>query len=179
MNTRRSPNIAILSGAVFALLLVVALPASAQSSQKGEVEAYVREWYEAWASGDVDRIARVDVLGPGFGVRTFDARPVGSPEFYKRLVESFLSEMEYYKIWLDKIETAVDGDIGLAWGVHTEEFRVRGRSPEKIRVRFTMTLQRGPAGWRPILVHRDAQPFGSDGRYLPGLENSAAAPPPR
>lgn len=75
--------------------------------------------------------------------------------------------MESYRIRLDELHTKVDGDIGLVWGVHAEEFQVRGRSPEAIRVRFTHALRWEGHAWRNLLMHRDAQVFDSGGRYIP------------
>jgi hypothetical protein len=75
--------------------------------------------------------------------------------------------MEYYRIRLDELHTSVDGDIGLVWGVHTEEFQIRGRTPEAIRVRFTNALRWDGQTWRNLLMHRDAQVFDASGRYIP------------
>lgn len=82
-------------------------------------------------------------------------------------LRSFLASLEYDRPTLDELHTAVDGDIGLAWGSYTEDFKVRGRAPEKVRARFTLTLKHDTSGWRPLLYHRDIQPFDEKGGYIP------------
>ena len=83
---------------------------------------------------------------------------------------TFLASVEYYRVTAYEVHTAVDGDLGLAWGFFTEEFHVRGRVPEKVGVRFTTALKREAGTWRQLLFHRDAQPFGDDGSYIPAKE---------
>lgn len=100
--------------------------------------------------------------GVGYGFRTHAARqPSAVPS-----MEAFGSAMDYFRITLDELHTEVVGDIGLAWGMHTEEFRVRGQPPETVRVRFTNTLRWHGARWRNLLYHRDAQVFDAAGRYI-------------
>ena len=73
---------------------------------------------------------------------------------------------EYYRLYLNEVHTQVDGDIGLAWGVHTEVFKVRGQPAESVRVRFTNTLRWNGDTWKNLLFHRDAQVFDENGRYI-------------
>jgi len=95
--------------------------------------------------------------GVGYGFRTFGARG-GTPDS--------IPNMEFWRVTLDELHTSVVGSVGLAWGVHTEEFKVQGQPPETVRVRFTNTLRWTGEGWKNLLYHRDAQVFGEDGRYL-------------
>jgi hypothetical protein len=74
--------------------------------------------------------------------------------------------MEYWHVTLDELHTSVVGGIGLAWGVHTEEFKMKDAPPETVRVRFTNTLRWDGQRWENLLYHRDAQVFGENGRYL-------------
>jgi ketosteroid isomerase-like protein len=75
--------------------------------------------------------------------------------------------MKYYRISIDELQTDVSGDVGLAWGVHKEEFQVKGRRAEKVRIRFTMTFRYVGQRWRTLLYHRDIQQFHEDGTYIP------------
>ena len=80
----------------------------------------------------------------------------------------FFASLEYYDLELEEMHTAVYEDVVVAWGFHTEEFQHRGRDPESYRVRFSMTMLREDDGsLRTILSHRDIQPFGEQGRYVP------------
>jgi hypothetical protein len=82
-------------------------------------------------------------------------------------LQSWLGQFEHYTITVEQVETAVDGDIGLAWGFYKEEFALRGREPEVICGRFSEVMRRDPSGWRTLLYQRDTQPFDSAGRYVP------------
>jgi ketosteroid isomerase-like protein len=128
------------------------------------VEGWVREWVSAYTSHDVDAIVRLDPPAPGFGYRDLQMRAINRP--VREALKAFFGNMDYYRIELNEIHTAVDGDVGLAWGFFTEDFRQKGRSPERLRVRFTQTLKYEPNGWRTLIFHRDVQPFDQQGKYL-------------
>jgi ketosteroid isomerase-like protein len=128
------------------------------------VESWVRELVSAYTAHDIDTIVRLDPPSPGFGYRTLQSRSTSRP--VQDLLSAFFSNMDYYRIELNEVHTAVDGDIGLAWGFFTEDFREKGRSPERLRVRFTQTLKYEPSGWRTLLFHRDVQPYDEHGLYL-------------
>lgn len=128
-----------------------------------DVEQQVRASLAAWNAGDLDRIVDTPGLsnndGIGFGWRTKDPRVGESREYQLETIRPFFATVEYYRITDEEIHTAVDGDVGLAWGFFTEDFQVRGRAPEKIRVRFTTVFKREGGRLRQILFHRDAQSF--------------------
>ena len=156
---------------VVSVLLFATATASAQAITPSDVEQQVRASLLVWNTRDPVKI--LDTPGPsnnrgfGFGYRTRDARPGQSREEERGVIEKFLTTAEYYRATLDEIRTAVDGDIGLAWGVFTEEFHIRGRTPERVRVRFTTALKREGRAWRQLVFHRDAQPFDENGNYIP------------
>jgi hypothetical protein len=104
--------------------------------------------------------------GVGFGFRSFAARQPASAAAATQSIDQFASGMEYYRITLNELQAKVDGDIGLAWGVHTEVFQVKEQPPESVRVRFTNTLRWDGRSWKNLLYHRDAQPFTANGRYI-------------
>ena len=145
----------------------------AQRERAGEeltlsLEQWIRRGFEfSWQSGQPmrDEVRQVwsqlGSGGVGYGFRTFQARvaPPGS-----------IPSMQYWRVTLDELHTSLVGDIGLAWGVHTEEFKVQGQPPETVRVRFTNTLAWNGQQWESLLYHRDAQAFGEDGRYLKARE---------
>jgi len=142
-----------------------------QGITQSDVEQQVRASLSVWNTGDPMRI--VETPGPGgnrgsgFGYRTRAPRAGQSREDEMAVIRTFLASAEYYRATLDEIHTAVDGDIGLAWGFFTEQFHVRGRAPEKVRIRFTTVLKREAGTWRQLLFHRDAQPFDDKGNYIP------------
>ncbi|MEJ2502984.1 MAG: hypothetical protein P8177_06650 [Gemmatimonadota bacterium] len=150
--------------ALLALGLLSPVGASAQTVTAASLEQWIRGGYElSWESGQPmsDQVRHVWSQlgrgGVGYGFRTFRPRR-GPPDSVPR--------MEYWRVTLDELHTSVVGTIGLAWGVHTEEFRVEGQSPETVRVRFTNTLRWNGEDWENLLYHRDAQAFGDDGRYV-------------
>ena len=157
-----------------ALFPTPARMAWAQGITPSDVEQQVRASLSAWNYGDPTEI--VGTPGPGvsgeggvgFGYRSEAARR-RSVEEQLAIVRGFLASAEYCRVTVNEVYTAVDGDVGLAWGVFTEEFHVRGRAPEKVRVRFTSTFKREAGRWRQLLFHRDAQPFDDKGKYIPSV----------
>lgn len=148
-------------------LFGIVLSASAQPPTPGMVEEHMKAWYAAWASKDPDTVARIEPPANGFGFRALAPRSLATPraENLERIRNFFVS-MEYFRIELNELHTAVDGDVGLAWGFHTEDFKIKGQAPEKVRVRFSVTLKRERNSWRTLFYHRDIQPFDERGRYI-------------
>jgi len=169
LNARTSAWVAMAS--VAGLLFVAQAPVlSAQEITASDVEQAVRTLFAAWNSGDPMRFAELDLqtTGSGFGYRNRAPRAGGRSQEERLLrLRAFFSSKDYFRIELDEIHTAVDGDVGLAWGFFTEDFQVRGQEPEKVQVRFTFTLKRDADGWRNLLYHRDVQPFDEEGSYIP------------
>ena len=160
------------------MLLLLCLPVASptEGATREEVAEAVRSGYASWDSGDVDAILNMhDPKAVGFGYRTAPGREWSTlgEEENKRRLERFYEQMEYYSIELEELHTSVEGDVGLAWGVHVEDYKVKGRPPEKARVRFTLVLRNSAEGWRRVLYHRDIQPFDEHGRYL--IEHTKAS----
>lgn len=154
--------------AFLTLGLVFPTALSAQTVTAKSLEQWIRSGYEfSWKNGQPmrDEVRQVwsqlGSGGVGYGFRTFQAR-AGTPDA--------VPSMEYWRVTLNELHTSVVGDIGLAWGVHTEEFKVKGQPPETIRVRFTNTLRWNGQHWENLLYHRDAQVFGENGRYFKARE---------
>jgi hypothetical protein len=154
--------------AFLTLGLVSPVALSAQAVTAASLEQWIRSGYEfSWKSGQPmpDQVLRVwrqlGSGGAGYGFRTFQARE-GPPDSVPR--------MEYWRVRLNELHTSVVGNIGLAWGVHTEEFKPKGQPPETVRVRFTDTLRWDGQRWEGLLYHRDAQLFGENGKYLKARE---------
>ena len=162
----------IVALSVFMFSLAIPHLAFSQTDSRESLESHLREWYAAFDSGDASRTAAIDVQGPGFGIRTHDARPPASKAQYGEKLKQFFSQFSYYRIRIGELRTEIVGDTGLAWGVHSEDFQVIGRKPEKVRVRFTMTLRYEASGWRILLFHRDCQSFDEKGRYVPSFDGS-------
>jgi len=140
-------------------VLAIALPvaASAQATSSASLEQWIRSGYEfSWEKGqpmpaEVRAVwSQLGSGGVGYGFRTFAARN-GVPDS--------VPSMESWRVTLNELNTSVAGDIGLAWGVHTEEFRMRGQPLQTVRVRFTNTLRWDGERWVNLLYHRDAQVF--------------------
>jgi ketosteroid isomerase-like protein len=160
-------------GFQFAIVILAVLSASNGSAQSATVqqqaEAWIRKDYAAWNQGDQAAIVKNAGFTVGFGFRTLAPRGVDPipPEELKRIVKAFFDSMEYYHIKLHELHTKAYGDVVVAWGFHTEDFRIRGKPPEVVRVRFTATLRKTPNGWQTLISHRDIQPFDKQGRYIP------------
>lgn len=137
---------------------------------ESEFASLVRARYAAWSAGDRKAITEAsDGFTIGFGFRTREAR--GSDPIPKaairRAVDGLLDSMVYYRTDVEELHTRAFGNVVVAWGFHTEDFQVRGRAPERIRVRFSTTAIKTADGWRELIGHRDAQPFDERGIYLP------------
>ncbi len=145
--------------------------AAAQNRDLGaDMEESYRTGLVAWANADIDLITSGQGSAAGFGFRSLAPRGVGDTAagFPRELLEVFFASMEYYNLRLDEIHTSVHDNVGVAWGFHTEEFQRRGMEPEAYRVRFSFTIIRGEDGeLRQVLSHRDIQPFGDNGGYVP------------
>ena len=153
---------------LLALGFIFPAAASAQAMNAASLEQWIRSGYEfAWESGQPmrDEVRQVwSQLGSGgigYGFRTFRAREA-TPDS--------VPVMEYWRVVLNELHTSMAGEIGLAWGVHTEEFKVQGEQPESVRVRFTNTLRWDGQRWENLLYHRDAQVFGENGTYVKARE---------
>ena len=140
--------------------------AAAQTPSDTALAEWVRRGYDLGTPESRDIWRELGWSGVGFGFRTFASREAASEEAFGQQFSAFATMMEYYRIRLEELHTRVDGDIGLVWGVHTEEFQIRGRAPESIRVRFTNALRWDGQTWRNLLMHRDAQVFNAGGRYI-------------
>jgi hypothetical protein len=146
--------------------------AHAQKGAAPDLEQHHRAVVAAWNANDPARIVEAEgigngVSGAGFGYRARDFRNPRSKEDDLAALRKFFASLERYRITQEDIHTSVDGNIGLVWGFFTEDFQIRGRAPEKVRVRFTETLKRDTGGWHELLYHRDGQHFDDKGSYIP------------
>lgn len=141
--------------------------ASASSLEEWIRSGFAFEWRSGEAMPEEARQvwSRLGRGGVGYGFRTFEARMDSAGAAVDSAAQALVASMEYWRVTLDELHTSAVGDIGLAWGVYTEEFKAKGRRPETVRVRFTNTLMRDGRGWENLLYHRDAQAFGEDGSY--------------
>lgn len=132
------------------------------SAKDGKTPDVTREVMEVWGE--------LGWSGTGYGFRTFAARKAAPGASTEKGIQSFASIMDYFTIRLDELHSSIVGDIGLVWGVHTEEFKVKGQPAETVRVRFTNTLKWDGRSWKNLLYHRDAQVFDDRGRYVRGSQ---------
>lgn len=164
------------------LLLALILPlggfAQTKLPTKEDVEKEIRGRWDLFNARNLDALVQDSHMGFGFGWRTaaarstewsdLDARDVATRgnEAVRDAMKRFLDSMDYYHCTIQELQTSVEGDIGLAWGLYIEDFKIKGRPAEKARVRFTQTMKKEGNIWRPLLYHRDIQPFDEHGRYL-------------
>ena len=148
-----------LLGTVLFAGLGLALPSAAISQEvtAADLEDWIRSGYEFnWEAGQPmpDEVRAVwrqlGSGGVGYGFRTFAVRR-GPPDS--------VPQMTTWRVTLDELNTSVVGEIGLAWGVHVEEFTEQGMPRRVVRVRFTNTLRWDGQRWVNLLYHRDAQEF--------------------
>jgi ketosteroid isomerase-like protein len=135
---------------------------------KEDVAEAVRAWCTAWQTRDMQTIIAMEARAGGFGFRPFTRRDHianARGEARERQLERFFNQKESYSLVLEDCETAVVGDVGLAWGTYLETWQDQGHPPEQARVRFSKVLTRGESGWEVVLYHRDIQPFTAEGRY--------------
>jgi ketosteroid isomerase-like protein len=136
---------------------------------KEDVAEAVRAWCHAWHTRDVQSILAMEARAVGFGFRPFvwRAHVTRGEAQDRQALERFFSQLEVYSLVLEDFETAVTGDIGLAWGTFLEQWQEQGQPPEQACVRFSKVLTKGAQGWQVLLYHRDIQPFADDGRSTP------------
>ena len=152
------------------VLVFLPLPALGQSADlEDRAEAVIRAAYEAWNDADVSALASGSGWATGFGFRTEAPRGVEAPPpgYLAAALNQFFESLEYYRVTIDELNLSSHGDVVMAWGFHTEDFKHHGREPEVIRVRFSTTMILENGEFRSLLSHRDAQPFDAEGRYIP------------
>ncbi len=139
-------------------------------SEEG-LETYLREQYDAFDQGNAEAVDSGWFIG--YGYRSKMPRAEIEEEMRLSFTQLFFDVMEYYSIKIDELNVAVDGDTGLTWGFHSEDFQMKGQEPEKLRVRFSMTLKHdADQGWKVIMGHRDIQPFDENDMYIPSHNNA-------
>ena len=135
------------------------------------IRAKVDKFYAAYNAGDIEAIAEQSLgFEAGFGFRTQLPRRTEdkalSGNEIAELMKPFFDQMEYYDLWIDDISIEVHRNVSIAWGFHLESFKIKGREPVKVRVRFTQSFMLGEDGeMETLLCHRDIRQFGEDGRY--------------
>ena len=138
---------------------------------KEEVAEAVRAWCHAWHTRDIETLLVMEAPSFGFGFRPFTPRDhvIAGEAGRSEKFERFFGRMDAYSLVPEDVETAVVGEVGLAWGTFLEMWQDKGQPPEQARVRFSKVLTRGAQGWQVLLYHRDIQPFADDGRYPKAL----------
>ncbi len=132
-----------------------------------ELETRILAGYEAWNRADLDSIKGGQLGGFGFRTKAVRTHNNLADDVRRQRLEAWFDKMEHYEIEVEDLQVSVVSDIGLAWGFHVEDFQVKGRPPERIRVRFSGTYRRAEDGqWQKLFFHRDIQDFDENGRYL-------------
>jgi len=129
------------------------------------LESYLRQQYDAFDKG---RVEDIDAgWFTGYGYRNIAPRAALDQSMLSQFNQMFFSMMERYSIRIDELHCKIEGNIGLTWGFHTEDFQMKGRAPEKVKVRFSMTLKYENNKWQVLMGHRDIQAFDANGMYMP------------
>ena len=150
--------------ALFAMILVPLSAASGQTLTHAMIESHIRAILAAYSAHDAETVARLDPPAPGYGFRTMPARRADRP--YIDGLKTFFGSLDYYRIELNEVQSSVDGNVAVAWGFWTEDFREKGRNPETVRVRFSFTFKYDGSRWQTLFYHRDNQKFDAQGAYL-------------
>jgi ketosteroid isomerase-like protein len=145
---------------------------------KEAVATAVRAWCQAWHTQDIQTILAMEAQAVGFGFRPLAWRDhtARGETHDQHVLERFFGQKVSYSLVPEDFETAVTGDLGLAWGTFLEAWQDTGQAPEQARVRFSKVLTQGARGWQVLLYHRDIQPFTDAGRYPKTLTRVAPAP---
>jgi hypothetical protein len=132
MIINRVPRAAAMRASIFvALSIACARVAFGQAPPADSLEQWVRRGYVLGTPESRTIWRELGWNGVGFGFRTFAARRPSTDASFAQSVDQFTSALNYYRIHLDELQTTVEGDIGLAWGVHTEVFQVKGQAPDQ------------------------------------------------
>lgn len=156
--------------ALVASVTVSVAVAAQTDSLVAELESLYRTELAEWSSKDIDAITSRGNALAGFGYRLEARRgvPGGLTKWSPDFLTTFFNSLEYYHANLKELHAEAYGDVVVAWGFLSEDFKHRGRRPERYTVRFSETLRRGADGTLlTILSHRDIQPFDESGRYIP------------
>jgi len=158
------------------IFTISTLPFAQSNSDPTEesLKASVEEGYLAWSE------RRTEDIDPGysrgFGFRAKSPRSSNDkvPDVIedwtrKKFLARWLDQMENYRTYIENMRFEIDGNVGMMWGFHIEEFKRKGKPPEKVRVRSSATYLYDPESnkWRTLLSHRDIQVFDDSGEYVP------------
>ena len=83
------------------------------------------------------------------------------------MLQAFFDSVDFYEISDVDWHGSIDGDTAIESGSFIESFQHKGRSAERVRVRFTEVSVRRDGEWKHIWAHRDAQQFDEQGSYIP------------
>ena len=128
------------------------------------LEAYLRKQYDAFDKGRPEDIDAGWFIG--YGYRNIAPRAALDQSMLLQFNKMFFDMMERYSITINELNMKIDGNIGLTWGFHSEDFQMKGQKPEKVKVRFSMTLKFENGKWEVIMGHRDIQSFDANGMYI-------------
>jgi hypothetical protein len=132
-----------------------------------EIAEIWRKEKMAWDSKDIERILDARIGSRGYGYRTSAWReyPPKSVDNIRGAIERYYEDLEYLRHVDIDLNTWSEGDVGIAWGSFTEEFKHKGQSAEETRVRFSSPYVRNEGKWRLLMSQNDIQPFTEEGRY--------------
>ncbi len=135
--------------------------------QDEEIARLWRKEKEVWDLKDIYGIFESFKGSQGYGYRIKAwSSPLKDTLEQRQYAEKWLDDIEYFRHTDIDLNTWSEDDLGLAWGSYTEEFKHKGQSPEKTRIRFTSTYKKYGDKWRLIMFHKDIQPFTEEGLYL-------------
>jgi hypothetical protein len=82
-----------------------------------DVAQAMRDWAEVTTTRDFARLWSMESGAIGFGYRTLAVRRMAAIDqaTFVRMNEQFFANLESYRLELESVQTAVAGDLGLAW----------------------------------------------------------------
>ena len=98
---------------------------------KEEVAEAVRAWCKAWHTRDIETLLVMEAPSFGFGFRPFTPRDniVTGEAGRRESLGRFFGQKDAYSVVLEDFETAVVGEVGLAWGTFLEKWQDKGQPP--------------------------------------------------
>ena len=157
-----------LCGAVLLTMISCSLEHAFGDSYEKELQLQMQETADLWNKMNPAVLEEFGSAFRGFGYRTGAARsPESFTPAFAELLHRWFDTLEYYRLIPGETKIEIEGNIALVWGFHFEDFKHKGRPPEKVRVRTSATYRRDENGkWHELLAHRDIQKF-RDGKYVP------------
>ena len=111
----------------------------------------------AWKEEDIDTLFDIEKESFGYGRRASDIRtpPKHRENNYRTSLSDFFAGNKGFFNTMSQEDVRIIGDIGLHWGVYTENLPEKDGSINYVKVRFTNTWIKIDGKWKIALYHRE------------------------